>query len=158
MKINNELPLRIGVGIALLNHENIVFVGKIIDNPANSWQMPQGRVDKNENFLQAAKRELKEETSIKTVEVIKELNKWMSYDLPKNLLGKLWKGKYRGQKQKWFIMKFLGKNDEINIRTKKPEFLDWKWIKPSDLPGVAVDFKVSIYKKMAKELAFTNLN
>ena len=158
MKINNELPLRIGVGIALLNHENKVFVGKRIDNPANSWQMPQGGVDKNENFLQAAKRELKEETSIKTVEVIKELNKWMSYDLPKNLLGKLWKGKYRGQKQKWFIMKFLGKNDEINIRTKKPEFLDWKWIKASDLPKVAVDFKVNIYKKMAKELASTKLN
>ena len=155
MKINNELPLRIGVGIALLNHENKVFVGKRIDNPANSWQMPQGGVDKNENFLQAAKRELKEETSIKTVEVIKELNKWMSYDLPKNLLGKLWKGKYRGQKQKWFIMKFLGKNDEINIRTKEPEFSDWKWIKPSDLPEVAVDFKINIYKKMAKELALT---
>ena len=150
-----ELPLRKGVGIILLNSENKVFVGKRIDNPTNSWQMPQGGVDKNENFLQAAKRELKEETSIKTVELIKELNEWMSYDLPKNLLGKLWKGKYRGQKQKWFIMKFLGKNDEINIRTKEPEFSDWKWIKPSDLPEVAVDFKINIYKKMAKELALT---
>ena len=158
MKNRKELPLRIGVGIALLNHENKIFVGKRIDNPTNSWQMPQGGVDKNENFLQAAKRELEEETSVKTVEVIKELNEWLTYDLPKNLLGKLWKGKYRGQKQKWFIMKFIGKNDEINIRTKKPEFLDWKWIKPSDLPGVAVNFKVSIYKKMAKELASTNLN
>ena len=120
--------------------------------------MPQGGVDKNENFLQAAKRELEEETSVKTVEVIKELNEWLTYDLPKNLLGKLWKGKYRGQKQKWFIMKFIGKNNEINIKTKKPEFLDWKWIKPSDLPKIAVDFKVGIYKKMAKELASTNLN
>ena len=158
MKINNELPLRIGVGIALLNHENKVFVGKRIDNPANSWQMPQGGVDKNEDLLQAAKRELKEETNIKTVAVIKELNEWLTYDLPENLLGKLWKGKYRGQKQKWFIMKFIGKNDEINIRTKKAEFLDWKWIKPSDLPAVAVDFKVNIYKKIAKELASTKLN
>ena len=158
MKNKKELPLRIGVGIALLNYENKIFVGKRIDNPANSWQMPQGGVDKNENFLQAAKRELEEETSIKTVAVIKELNEWLTYDLPKNLLGKLWKGKYRGQKQKWFIMKFLGKNNEINIRTKKPEFLDWKWIKPSDLPEVAVNFKVSIYKKIAKELASTNLN
>ena len=156
--MNKELPLRLGVGIALLNHENKVFVGKRIDNPANSCQMPQGGVDKNESFLEAAKRELEEETSIQTVEVLKELNEWLTYDLPKNLLGKLWEGKYRGQKQKWFIMKFLGKNDEINIRTKKPEFLDWKWIKPSDLPGVAVDFKVDIYKKMAKELASTNLN
>ena len=120
--------------------------------------MPQGGVDKNESFLKAAKRELEEETSVKTVEVIKELNGWLTYDLPKNLLGKLWKGKYRGQKQKWIIMKFIGKNDEINIRTKKPEFLDWKWIKPSDLPGVAVDFKVNIYRKMVKELASSKLN
>ena len=158
MKINSKLPLRTGVGIALLNHENKIFVGKRIDNPANSCQMPQGGVDKNENFLQAAKRELEEETSIRTVEVIKELNVWLTYDLPKNLLGKIWKGQYRGQKQKWFIMKFIGKNDEINIRTKKAEFLDWKWIKPSDLPGVAVDFKVSIYKKLKDELTFLKLS
>ena len=158
MKNRKELPFRTGVGIVLLNRKNKIFVGKRIDNPAKSWQMPQGGVNKNEDFLQAAKRELKEETSVRTVEVIKELNEWMSYDLPKNLLGKLWKGKYRGQKQKWFIMKFLGKNDEINIRTQKPEFLDWKWIKASDLPAVAVDFKINIYKKMAKELASTNLN
>ena len=158
MKNRKKLPLRIGVGIVLLNHENKVFVGKRIDNPANSWQMPQGGVDINEDFLHAAKRELEEETSIRTVEVIKELNEWVTYDLPKNLLGKLWEGKYRGQKQKWFIMKFLGKNEEINIKTKKPEFLDWKWIKPSDLPKISVDFKVNIYKKIAKELTFTNLN
>ncbi len=158
MKSRKELPLRLGVGVALLNHENKIFVGKRIDNLANSWQMPQGGVDKNEDFLQAAKRELEEETSVRTVEVIKVLNEWLTYDLPKNLLGKLWKGKYRGQKQKWFIMKFLGKNDEINIRTKKPEFLDWKWIKPSDLPGVAVNFKVSIYKKLVEELTALKLN
>ena len=158
MKNRKELPLRIGVGIVLLNHEDKVFVGKRIDNPANSWQMPQGGVDENEDFLRAAKRELEEETSVRTVEVIKVLNEWLTYDLPKNLLGKLWKGKYRGQKQKWFIMKFLGKNDEINIRTKKPEFLDWKWIKPSDLPGVAVNFKVSIYKKLVEELTALKLN
>ena len=158
MKNKKELPLRLGVGIALVNHENNVFVGKRIDNPANSWQMPQGGVDKNEDLLQAAKRELEEETSIKTVKIIKELNEWQTYDLPKNLLGKIWNGKYRGQKQKWFIMRFLGKNDEINVKTERPEFLDWKWIKPSDLPTVAVDFKLNIYKKMAKELESTNLN
>jgi len=158
MKNRKELPLRIGVGIALLNHENNIFVGKRIDNPANSWQMPQGGVDKNEDLLQAAKRELEEETSVKTVELIKELNNWVTYDLPKNLLGKLWKGKYRGQKQKWFIMKFLGKNDEINVKTKHPEFLDWKWIEPYELPKVAVHFKINVYKKLKEELTFLNLN
>ena len=158
MKNRKELPLRIGVGIALLNHENKVFVGKRIDNPANSWQMPQGGVDKNEDFLQAAKRELKEETNIRTITVIKELNEWLTYDLPENLLGKLWKGKYRGQKQKWFIMKFLGKNDEINVRTKHPEFLDWKWIEPYELPKVAVHFKINVYRKLKEELTSLNLN
>ena len=131
MKINKQLPLRLGVGIVLLNNENKVFVGRRIDNPKNSWQMPQGGVDQNENFLQAAKRELKEETGIKSVELIKELNDWLEYDLPKNLLGKIWNGKYRGQTQKWFIMRFLGKNEEINIKPKNPEFLDWQWIDSS---------------------------
>ena len=158
MKNGKELPLRIGVGIALLSHENKVFVGKRIDNPKNFWQMPQGGVDHNENFLQAAKRELEEETSVKSVKLIKELDGWLKYDLPKNLLGKIWKGKYRGQKQKWFIMKFLGKNDEINIKTKNPEFLNWKWIKPSELPSIAVSFKVDIYKKLKEELNSLNLN
>ena len=158
MKNENELPLRLGVGIALLNHENKVFVGKRIDNPANSWQMPQGGVDKNEDLLQAAKRELKEETNIKTTAVIKELNEWLTYDLPEKLLGKLWKGKYRGQKQKWFIMRFLGKNKEINVKTKHPEFLDWKWIEPIELPKVAVHFKVNIYKKIKEELTSLSLN
>ena len=137
MNRSEKLPLRIGVGIVLLNNENKVFVGKRIDNPKNSWQMPQGGVHKNENFLQAAKRELEEETSIKNTKLIKELKEWLEYDLPENLLGKIWKGKYRGQKQKWFIMKFLGKNNEINIKTKKPEFFDWKWIEPLDLPKIA---------------------
>ena len=158
MKNGKELPLRMGVGIVLLNHENKVFVGKRIDNPKNFWQMPQGGVDHNENFLQAAKRELEEETSVKSVKLIKELDGWLKYDLPKNLLGKIWKGKYRGQKQKWFIMKFLGKNDEINIKTKNPEFLNWKWIKPSELPSIAVSFKVDIYKTLKEELNSLNSN
>ena len=149
---NNVLPLRIGVGIILLNNENKVFVGKRIDNPENFWQMPQGGVDSNEDFLDAAKRELFEETSIKSVKLIKEIEKWFQYDLPINLLGKIWKGKYRGQKQKWFIMKFLGKNNEINIKTKNPEFLDWKWIEPIELPKVVVEFKKNVYIKITKEL------
>jgi len=146
------------VGIALLNHENKVFVGKRIDNPANSWQMPQGGVDQNENFLQAAKRELEEETGIKSVKLIKELDGWFKYDLPKYLLGKLWKGKYRGQKQKWFVMKFFGKSNEINVKTKNPEFFDWKWIKPSELTKIVVNFKVDIYKKIKEELSSLNIN
>jgi len=158
MKFPKELPLRSGVGIVLLNEKNKVFVGKRIDNPGNFWQMPQGGIDKNESYLEAAKRELKEETGVVTVKVIKELDEWLSYNLPKNLLGKIWGGKYRGQKQKWFIMKFLGKNNEINIKTKKPEFLEWKWIEPSKLPRIAVNFKINIYKKMAKELVSLELN
>ena len=158
MKNEEILPLRLGVGIVLLNHENKVFVGKRIDNPKNSWQMPQGGVDQNENFLQAAKRELEEETGIRSIKVIKKLDKWLEYDLPNNLLGKLWNGKYRGQKQKWFIMKFIGNNEEINIKTKNPEFLDWKWVKPSDLPEIAVNFKVDIYKKVFEELTALKLN
>ena len=158
MNNNKQLPLRIGVGIILLNHENKVFVGKRIDNPKNFWQMPQGGVNQNENFLQAAKRELEEETGIKSVELVKELNEWLGYDLPENLLGKVLEGKYRGQKQKWFIMKFVGKDNEINVKTKNPEFLDWKWIEASKLPSIAVSFKVDLYKKLKEELNFLNSN
>ncbi len=157
MNNKKELPLRIGVGIILLNNENKIFVGKRIDNPKNFWQMPQGGIDENESFLDAAKRELVEETGIKSVKLIKELNDWLEYDLPENLLGKIWKGKYRGQKQKWFIMKFIGNEDEININTQNPEFLDWKWIKSSELPTVAVNFKVDLYKRLNKELDYLKL-
>ena len=158
MKNRKELPLRLGVGIVLLNQENKVFVGKRIDNPNNYWQMPQGGIDKNESCVEAAKRELKEETGVKTTKIIKEFDDWLTYELPNYLIGKIWKGRYRGQKQKWFIMKFLGKNEEINIKTKNPEFLHWKWINPSDLPKVVVYFKLNIYKKIAKELTSSNLN
>ena len=158
MNSSQELPLRKGVGIVLLNNENKVFVGKRIDNPKNFWQMPQGGVNENENFFEAAKRELEEETGIKSVQLIKELEDWLEYDLPKNLIDKIWKGKYRGQKQKWFIMKFVGKNEEINVKTKNPEFLTWKWVKPSELPSVVVDFKVEIYKKIEKKLKSFNLS
>ena len=116
MKKNEKLPLRIGVGIVLLNKKNNVFVGKRIDNPSKFWQMPQGGINNNENFFEAAKRELEEETSIKSVELIKELDPWLEYELPNNLLGKIWGGKYRGQKQKWFVIKFTGQENEINIK------------------------------------------
>ena len=156
MKIEKELPLRIGVGIVLLNQENKVFVGKRIDNPENFWQMPQGGIDNNEDFFDAAKRELEEETGAKSVKLIKQINGWLTYNLPENLLGKIWQGKYRGQKQKWFVFKFLGDDKEINIKTKKPEFLDWKWIEFNKLPEVVVSFKINIYKKIKEELL--NLN
>ena len=159
MKKNHKnLPLRSGVGIVLLNKKNKVFVAKRIDNPKNFWQMPQGGVGHNEDFHKAALRELEEETSVKSVELIKVIDEWLTYDLPENLLGKIWKGKYRGQKQKWFVMKFIGKNEEININTKNPEFLDWKWLEPLDLTKVAVNFKLNIYKKLKEELVSLNIN
>ena len=151
------LPLRVGVGAIVLNNENKVFVGKRIDNPENYWQMPQGGINDNEDFFDAAKRELEEETSIKNIKLIKEINGWLAYDLPASLLGKIWKGKYKGQKQKWFIMKFVGKEEEININTKNPEFLDWKWLEFNKLPDVAVNFKKNIYNEIKKELLSLNL-
>ena len=157
MDKSKDLPLRLGVGIVLLNKKNKVFVGKRIDNPINFWQMPQGGIDQNENFFNAAMRELEEETGIKNIKLIKELDYWLSYDLPKYLVKKIWKGKYRGQKQKWFIMRFLGKDEEINIKTENPEFMDWKWIMPSQLPLIIVDFKKEIYVKLYNELKLLNI-
>ena len=148
----NELPLRNGVGIVVLNKYNKVFVAKRIDNPKNFWQMPQGGVDEDEDFLKAAYRELEEETSIKNVELIKELNGMTTYELPNRLLGIIWKGKYRGQKQKWFLMKFNGKDEEINIKTENPEFLDWKWIELDQITEVVVDFKLHVYKELKKKI------
>ena len=149
---SKNLPLRLGVGIVLLNSDNKVFVGKRIDNPVNFWQMPQGGIDDNENLLYAANRELKEETGVESVKFIKEIDNWLTYELPKNLLGKIWKGKYRGQKQKWFIMRFVGDEEEINIKTKNAEFLEWKWIDANQLLNVVIDFKLDVYKSIVKEL------
>ena len=147
-----KLPLRDGVGIVVLNSKNKVFVAKRIDNPKNFWQMPQGGVDKDEDFLSAAYRELEEETSIKDVELIKEIDEILIYELPKHLLGIIWKGKYKGQKQKWFIMRYLGTDDKININTKKPEFLEWKWIDLDMITEVVVDFKIEVYKKLKSQI------
>ena len=147
-----NLPLRNGVGIVVLNKENKVFVAKRIDNPKNFWQMPQGGVDAGEDFLSAAFRELEEETSIKKVKLIKEIDEETTYLLPKHLLGIIWKGRYKGQKQKWFLMKYLGNDNEININTKKPEFLDWKWIDVDHITDVVVDFKLEVYKIIQKKI------
>ena len=147
-----NLPLRSGVGIVVLNKQNKVFVAKRIDNPKNFWQMPQGGVDKNEDFLSAAYRELEEETSIKNVKLIRELDGLTKYELPENLLGIIWKGKYKGQIQKWFIMEFLGNDSDINIKTKNPEFLEWKWIDLEKITDVVVDFKLEVYREVKEKV------
>ena len=148
----HNLPLRSGVGIVVLNKENKVFVAKRIDNPKNFWQMPQGGVDEGEDFLKAAYRELEEETSIKNVELIKELDGTITYELPDRLLGLIWKGKYKGQKQKWFLMRFVGSDSEINIKTKNPEFLDWKWVQLNQITELVVDFKLNVYQEVQKKV------
>tara|TARA_B110000238_G_scaffold81962_1_gene90229 strand:+ start:52 stop:528 length:477 start_codon:yes stop_codon:yes gene_type:complete len=149
---NIDLPLRRGVGIVVLNKKNQVFVAKRIDNQKNFWQMPQGGVDKGEDYLTAAYRELEEETSIKDVDLIRELDGLISYELPENLLGIIWKGKYRGQEQKWFVVRFLGKDNEIDIKTKNPEFCEWKWVNLEDITDLVVDFKLHVYEDIKKKV------
>jgi|TARA_B110000967_G_scaffold117624_1_gene120321 putative (di)nucleoside polyphosphate hydrolase len=149
---HKRLPMRTGVGIVVLNSENRVFVGKRRDNPFDKWQMPQGGVDLNEPLLNAMKRELIEETSIKNIKVLKEFDRWLEYELPENLVGKIWKGKYRGQKQKWFVVRFLGNDSEIDINTKYPEFIEWKWVDVESLPDLIVLFKKHIYEQVTMEL------
>ena len=153
MKKNfSDLPLRIGVGIIVLNKDNKVFVAKRIDNAKNFWQMPQGGVDEGENFLKAAYRELEEETSIKSVELIKELDGTITYELPERLLGIIWRGKYRGQKQKWFLMRFTGEEKEINVKTKNPEFFEWKWVELDQITELVVDFKLHVYTELKEKV------
>ena len=148
----SELPLRLGVGIIVLNKENRVFVGKRKDNPTDRWQMPQGGVDLGENFSEAMKRELKEETGIKNIKIIKEIEKFTQYELPDYLLGKIWKGKYKGQKQKWFIVRFIGEDNEINHNTGRPEFIEWQWLNIEDLPKVIVSFKKKLYEELLPKI------
>ena len=147
-----KLPLRSGVGVVILNNENKIFVGKRKDNPVDKWQMPQGGVDIGEDYLTAMKRELFEETSIISIQVLKEIEGYFEYQLPKNLLGIIWKGKFRGQKQKWFIAKFTGDEKEINLNTKYPEFIEWKWVMPEELPVIIVDFKKAMYIELLKKI------
>jgi len=149
---NKKLPLRNGVGVIILNKNNQVFVAKRKDNPVDRWQMPQGGVNSGESYLSAMKRELFEETSIKNIELLKEIDGFFEYELPDNLVGVIWKGKFRGQKQKWFIVKFIGNEKEINLKTKYQEFIDWKWIAPDELPNVIVDFKKNLYLSLLVKL------
>ena len=149
---DTKLPMRIGVGIILLNNKNQVFVGKRKDNPGDTWQMPQGGVEHGEDFITAMKRELYEETSIKNIKIIKEINQLYEYELPKKLIGIIWRGKFRGQKQKWFIAKFIGHENDINLNTKHPEFIEWKWLDIEMLPEVIVEFKKELYLSLLKEI------
>ena len=148
----NKLPMRNGVGVIVLNNSNKVFVGKRKDNPGDKWQMPQGGVDKGEDFITAMKRELIEETSIKNIKVLKEIKRMYQYELPKNLIGIIWKGRFRGQTQRWFIARFLGNDGEINIQTRHPEFIEWKWVNSIELPDIVVDFKKDLYLNLLKEI------
>ena len=150
--IKHTLPLRKGVGVVVLNNENKVFVGKRKDNPVDRWQMPQGGVDIGESYLSAMKRELYEETSIKSIKILKEINGFFEYELPKNLVGIIWKGRFRGQKQKWFITRFIGNENEINLQTENQEFIEWKWIIPDELPKTIVDFKKKMYVELLEIL------
>ena len=148
----DKLPMRKGVGVIILNEKNKVFVGKRKDNPIDKWQMPQGGVDKGESYLAAMQRELLEETSIKNIEILSEIEGFFEYELPANLIGIIWKGKFRGQRQKWFIAKFIGSEKEINLKTKNQEFIEWKWISPELLPDVIVEFKKEMYLALLKYL------
>ncbi len=147
-----KLPLRIGVGAIVLNKKNQVFVGKRKDNPVDKWQMPQGGVNEGEDLTSAMKRELNEETGIQNIKILNEIDGWFEYELPNYLLGKIWRGKFRGQKQKWFIVKFLGNDEEINLEKDKPEFIEWKWLDIENLPNVIVDFKKKVYEKLLPKI------
>jgi len=150
-----KLPMRSGIGVVILNSQNMVFVGKRKDNPVDKWQMPQGGIDDGEDYVSAMRRELLEETSIKSIKVLKEIEGFYEYELPKNLIGIIWKGKFRGQKQKWFITKFIGDENEINLNTQNPEFIDWKWVYPDELPKLIVKFKKKMYVSLLKDIKKT---
>ncbi len=146
-----ELPYRLGVGMILLNKEGLVFVAKRIDMTSEAWQMPQGGMDEGESPRETAMRELKEEIGTDEAEIIAESAGWYFYDLPEALIAKVWKGKYRGQKQKWFVMRFTGADSDIDINTETPEFSEWKWVRGANLPDVIVPFKRALYKELLAE-------
>ena len=145
-----NLPYRKGVGMMVFNDDKKIFVGKRIDNQ-KAWQMPQGGVDENEDCFSAARRELYEETGIQSIRVIEKSKEKYTYDLPEYLLGKIWKGKYKGQRQRWFLIKFLGPDSEINLNQKFAEFNEWKWVDIDELPKIIVTFKKKLYLSLIKE-------
>ncbi|MDO5632538.1 MAG: RNA pyrophosphohydrolase [Paracoccus sp. (in: a-proteobacteria)] len=151
----NGLPYRPCAGVVLMNRDGLIFAGHRIDSDSNAWQMPQGGIDKGETPQQAALRELVEETGVSAdlVEVIGETPDWVIYDLPPELLGKVWKGKYCGQRQKWVLMRFLGQDSDVRIDTDHPEFDAWQWVRADDLVQGIVPFKREVYRQVMAEFA-----
>jgi putative (di)nucleoside polyphosphate hydrolase len=147
----NALPYRAGVGIMLINKQNHVFVAKRIDMKAEAWQMPQGGIDEGETPEAAAMRELQEETGTNKASLIAKSNGWYHYDLPDDLIPIIWGGRYRGQKQRWFVMRFHGVDADINIQTPDPEFSEWKWVEGKMLPDLIVPFKRDLYAALVEE-------
>lgn len=150
-KTKKSLPYRKGVGMMIFNNNHEIFVAKRVDTKYSAWQMPQGGIDTGETPSAAALREMKEEIGTNNANIVAESNNWYSYDLPKILIPKLWDGQYRGQMQKWFLIKFNGSDSEINIDTEHPEFCDWKWTTPEKLPKIIVPFKKKLYRAVLKE-------
>lgn len=150
---NTELPYRPCTGVMLLNPDGKVFVGQRIDTTMEAWQMPQGGIDEGEDPETCAFRELEEEIGTKNAKVIARTGNWLTYDLPDNLVGKVWGGKFRGQKQIWFLMRFLGDDSEIDLETHHPEFKTWKWVDTRDLPELIIPFKKELYRAVIKEFA-----
>jgi putative (di)nucleoside polyphosphate hydrolase len=142
---------RPGVGVMLLDPLNRVFVGRRIDTAGNNWQMPQGGIDKGETPRQAALRELREEVGTNRAEIIAETKGWLSYDVPADITRRRWRGRYRGQRQKWFAMRFLGRDEDIDLHTHHPEFDAWKWVPPAELPRLIVPFKRQLYLDVLTE-------
>ena len=156
-----SLPYRPCVGVVLLNPSGRVFIGRRKEGPehvdeTHAWQMPQGGLDKNEAPYDAALRELYEETNVRSVEKAGEIEDWLTYDIPRPIVGRAWKGRYRGQKQKWFALRFTGQDSEIDITCPaghKPEFVDWRWESMQALPGLVIPFKRAVYERVVQEFA-----
>jgi putative (di)nucleoside polyphosphate hydrolase len=148
-----DLPYRQGVGLMLFNAQAQVFVARRLDAATDSWQMPQGGIDDGETPRHAALRELEEEIGTAQADIIGESQRWLTYDLPRELLGKAWTGRYRGQSQKWFALRFTGNDSDINIHTKHPEFGDWRWVPFDQLVTLIVSFKRELYREVVTEFS-----